>query len=124
MKNENEMRLESSFYIVTNHANGGISWQVGTQIRIMKANFNCKIQMLVRKCFPETHLSNNWLIYLFIYLSISIYLFIYNNNINNDNTTDNDNVFLLGLGTFSKQNYPQLTHTFVCAQWGVGHFLK
>ena len=28
-----------------------------------------------------------------------------------------DNVFLLGLGTFSEQNYPQLTHTFHLAFW-------
>ena len=26
-----------------------------------------------------------------------------------------DNVFLLGLGTFSEQNYPQLTHTLQLA---------
>ena len=31
-----------------------------TQIRITKANFNCEVQMLVRKCFPMTHFPNDF----------------------------------------------------------------
>ena len=34
-----------------------VYWPVCTQISITKSNLNCSIQMMVRRCFPVTHLS-------------------------------------------------------------------
>ena len=36
-----------------------VFWPVCTQISITKCNLNCAIQVMVRRCFAVTHLSNH-----------------------------------------------------------------
>ena len=36
-----------------------VFWPVCTQISITRGNLNCAIEMMVRRCFPVTHLSNH-----------------------------------------------------------------